>query len=81
MSDAVIIAAIAAIPSSLSAAAAYMAYKTHRIVNGQMLIQLKLHAKTSRALANIKDDPETRAIAELAEKMLEEHKDKLLSHI
>lgn len=78
---------IAAVPTTIaSLLAAYMtiraagfAKKTHDIVNGSMLIQLRLHAKTSRALANLKPDAETEAVASLAEKMLEEHKDKLLS--
>lgn len=52
--------------------------ETHNMVNGAMLIQLKLHAKTARELATLKDDAEAGAIAALAEKMLDEHKDKLI---
>lgn len=53
--------------------------ETHNMVNGAMLIQLKLHAKTARALYDLKNDPESLVIAELAEKMLDEHKDKLIN--
>ncbi len=78
---------LAAIPTTIASVlaavmtmrSAILAKKTHNIVNGSMLIQLKLHAKTARALANIKNDPEAVAIAVLAEKMLDEHKDKLIN--
>lgn len=81
MSDTVALAVIAAIPGTIAASfagyAAFMASKTHKVVNGGMLIQLKLHAKTSKALLAIKETPENLAIAQLAEKLLVEHQEKL----
>ena len=58
-------------------AVATLAVKTHDLVNGSMLVQLKLHANTSRALANITRHTEHEEIALLAEKLLKEHQEKL----
>ena len=53
-----------------------VAYTTHELVNGSMLFQLKLHARTARVLANLDDSQENRDAAELADKMLKEHENK-----
>lgn len=54
-----------------------VAETTHDLVNGSMLIQLKLHAKTARSKADITGDKVDLAVAALAEKMLDEHQVKL----
>lgn len=81
MSDTLIIAILASVPATIASGAsmiaAYMTIKTHKVVNGGMLVQLKLHAETSKALVALKDSPENIAIAALAQKMLIEHEDKL----
>jgi hypothetical protein len=51
--------------------------QTHDLVNGSMLIQLKLHAKTARSKADITGDKVDIAVAELAEEMLASHQAKL----
>lgn len=50
--------------------------KTHTLVNSNMGVQLRLHAVTSRRLADVLNTPETEEIAQLAAKMLEEHESK-----
>ena len=83
---------LAAIPttiaSTLAAVLTYFSFRksteivqlasaTHNLVNGSMLVQLQLHAKTARALANIKCDTTTMEAADLADKLLREHQAKL----
>lgn len=78
---------LAAIPTTIASIVAAvmtirgarLAKETHNMVNGAMLIQLRLHARTARELANLKPDLESLALAEQAEKMLDEHKDKLIN--
>lgn len=53
-----------------------VAQTTHELVNGSMLFQLKLHAKTARVLANLDNSQENRDAADLADKMLKEHENK-----
>lgn len=75
-----IVAAVMTIRGAKAAVeSAVLSKETHNMVNGAMLIQLKLHAKTARELADLKNDAEAGAIAALAEKMLEQHKDKLIN--
>jgi hypothetical protein len=60
----------------LSEKTAEISSKTNHLVNGGMLLQLKLHAKTSRLLASAVPNPVNEAVAVLAEKELQEHLDK-----
>ncbi len=48
----------------------------HTLVNSAMGAQLRLHAETARAKANITRDAGDEAVADLAEKMLGEHMQK-----
>lgn len=52
---------------------AQVAKDTHTLVNSNMAVQLKLHAGTSRRLAEITHDPVDIQAADLAEKMVSEH--------
>lgn len=80
---------LAAIPTTIgSLLAAIMAIlglkksnQIHSLVNGSMLIQLELNARTSRALADNTQNAEHIAAAELAEKLAREHQAKLDSII
>ena len=54
-----------------------VAKTTHELVNGSMLFQLKLHARTARILANLMPSIENVEAADLAERILTDHKSKL----
>ncbi len=49
---------------------------THTLVNSAMAAQLRLHAQTARAKADITSDPADVAVADMAERMLREHEAK-----
>lgn len=84
MSDAVIIAIVAAVPGVMSVVVTVLIFlkqttqmkiskSTNHLVNGNMLAQLRLHARTARALAVASPNPINEAVAVLAEKEFQEH--------